>query len=118
MPTLTGHAYYDLGQWEESVSAFEKVVELNPKDKQAFTMLVTAHEKLRAQQKTSSGVGTAPAEDGNSHPTPTKPRSISLLELYKVGTGDVLDGSRRAIRSGEAAFTVGRPFESALLINP
>lgn len=116
-----GHAYYDLGQWEESVSAFEKAVELSPKDKEAFSMLVTVHEKLRAQQKTTSGVGTAPGEEGIVNPTSTKSRSISLLELYKVGIGDVLEiGFRDAPSDQAKLFTVSENglLEGALLNQP
>jgi protein involved in polysaccharide export with SLBB domain len=97
-----GHAYHDLGQWEESIGAFEKAVELNPKDKEAFNMLVTAHEKLRAQQKTTSGGKTAPGQEGIGPPNPSKPRSPSLVELYRVGTGDVLEISFREAPSDQA----------------
>lgn len=116
-----GHAYYDLGQWEESISAFEKAVELNPKDKEGFTLLVTAHEKLRAQQKRPSGGETAPGQEGIGHPNPTRPRSVSLLELYRVGTGDVLEISFRDAPSDQAKlFTVGENglLEDALLNQP
>jgi protein involved in polysaccharide export with SLBB domain len=115
-----GHAYHDLGQWEESISAFEKAVELNPKDKEAFNMLVTVHEKLRAQQKTTSGGKTAPGQEGIGQPNP-KPRSASLVELYRVGTGDVLEISFGGASSDQAkVFTVSENglLEDALLNQP
>jgi protein involved in polysaccharide export with SLBB domain len=74
-----GHAYFDLGHWEDAISAFEKAMELKPNDEEAFKRLVTAHEKLRAQQASLAGPDTALSDPA------------SLLKIYKVGIGDVLE---------------------------
>src|SRR4029453_13736879 len=34
-----GHAYFDLGRWQESIQSLEQGLKLNPKDAQAYTML-------------------------------------------------------------------------------
>ena len=84
-------------------------------------MLVTAQEKLRAQQKTPSGAETAPSPEGFGHPNSTKPKTVSLLELYRVGTGDVLEISFRDAPSDQAKlFTVSENglLEGALLNQP
>lgn len=98
-----GHAYFDLGRWADAVDAFKKVIELNPKDKVAFVRLDAAKEKLRAQQATlpdpqnGHPVGEATSLNLPANPVPDQPADPleagggSLLELYKVGTGDVLE---------------------------
>jgi polysaccharide biosynthesis/export protein len=98
-----GHAYYDLGRWADAVEAFKKVIELNPKDKEAFMRLDASEEKLRAQatlpdRENGQAVGEATALDlptnrqpGESVSDPMDEQEASLLELYKVGKGDVLE---------------------------
>ena len=37
-----GHAYFDLKQWKKAVASFQRVVELNPKDREANDFLILA----------------------------------------------------------------------------
>jgi len=109
-----GHAYYDLGRWADAVEAFKKAIELNPKDKEALLRLDAAEEKLRAQQATLSdsenvqplGEETALNLNGTAAESLERGDS-SLLGLYKVGTGDVLEISLPDAAENQATlFTV------------
>ncbi len=115
-----GHAYYDLGRWADAVDAFRKVIELNPKDKEAFVRLGESEGKLRAQQATLTdqengqpvGEVTSLNLPTNRLPNdnvadPPEAGGESLLELYKVGKGDVLEISLPDAPGNQATlFTV------------
>ena len=107
-----GHAYFDLGRWQESIQSLEQGLRLNPKDEQAYTMLGEAYVRLRRDKPGSGEVSlplrdkaqgesvslnsaSAPAE--NNVRQPTTPL-VDLTRVYRVGTGDVLD-----IRLGPAS---------------
>jgi protein involved in polysaccharide export with SLBB domain len=77
-----GHAYYDLKDWNLSVAALERALELNPKDKNARQQLDLSRAMIEAER------------DGTKQPKNTetdKPVSeTSLTKLYRIGPGDVL----------------------------
>jgi len=41
-----GHAYYDMGRWQEAIDSFQRAVELNPKDLEAQDRLEKSREML------------------------------------------------------------------------
>jgi len=98
-----GRAYEGLGQWEDSIAAYEKLLASNPKDKKALTALATARQKLAGQRqpslgpKESSAVGEkinlslSASAAGSRKATAPSPEPPSLLEIYRVGAGDVLE---------------------------
>ena len=49
------------GRWQEAILALEKVIELNPKDKEAFKFLHAAEAKLREQEASSTKTETSSA---------------------------------------------------------
>jgi protein involved in polysaccharide export with SLBB domain len=107
-----GHAYFDLGRWQESIQSLEQGLKLNPKDAQAYTMLGEAYVKLRRDKPGSSDVSLPPQEKAygesvslnsekvpveNNVRKPTTP-TVDLTRVYRIGAGDVLD-----IRLGPAS---------------
>lgn len=118
-----GHAYFDLGRWQESIQSLETGLRLNPKDGQAYAMLGEAYVNLRRENKSIEGnerstqkpdkaqgesvaLNSKPEPDGsNTHKMPAP--KLDLTRIYRVGIGDVLDirlGSGPAEKS--TLFTV------------
>jgi len=98
-----GRAYDGLGQWQDSIAAYENVVLSNPKDRKALAALAAAREKLEgqrepvAERQEPSAVGekinlslSANTEESGKAAAPSATKT-SLLEVYKVGAGDVLE---------------------------
>ena len=44
-----GHAYYDMGRWQNAIDSFQRAVELNPKDTEAQDRLEQARDMLARQ---------------------------------------------------------------------
>lgn len=96
-------AYFSLGRWEDSITAYEKVVGANPKDKKASAALAAARGKLgidssSVKPQEPSAVGekinlNLSAKDDASSTAATAPlaNKTSPLDVYKVGVGDVLE---------------------------
>src|SRR5262245_24232313 len=88
-----GHAYFDLKDWNQSVAALERALELNPKDKNARKQLDLSRAMIEAEggetkQPNTPGTGeSSPASEG------------SLTKLYRVGAGDIL-----AVKIGTATL--------------
>jgi polysaccharide export outer membrane protein len=49
-----GHAYYDMGRWQNAIKSFERAVELNPQDVEAQERLEQAREMLARETKKSA----------------------------------------------------------------
>jgi protein involved in polysaccharide export with SLBB domain len=107
-----GHAYFDLGRWQDSIQSLEQGLRLNPKDAQAYTMLGEAYVKLRRDKPGSGEVSLPPRDKAQGEivslnsvkvPDESKVRqpstpTVDLTRIYRVGVGDVLD-----IRLGTAS---------------
>ena len=76
-----GHAYFDLKQWPKAVEAFERAVELNPKDEQAREWLSLARTMAHggsASHPAASRAASSPEAAGvqismNVKPAPPQP---------------------------------------------
>ena len=79
-----GHAYFDLKDWNQSVAALERALELNPKDKNARKQLDLSRAMIEAEKDS----GKQPKNTGTGDNSPTS--AASLTKLYRVGPGDVL----------------------------
>jgi protein involved in polysaccharide export with SLBB domain len=77
-----GHAYYDLKDWDQSVAALERALELNPKDKNARQQLDLSRAMVEAERNETK----QPKSSENAKHV----SEISLTKLYLVGPGDVL----------------------------
>jgi protein involved in polysaccharide export with SLBB domain len=77
-----GHAYYELKDWDQSVAALERALELNPKDKNAREQLGLSRAMVQAKRNETKQPKSS--EDAK-HVS-----EISLTKLYLVGPGDVL----------------------------
>ena len=131
-----GHAYYDLGQWQQTIDILERGLALKPRDKESQVRLARARAMLEREtpgrsEKVTSGNGDgdnatdAPAETNvPSAATTTKPANndLALTKVYRVGPGDVLEVRLTEDPSAPSSlFTVsdagllGHPGFSALL---
>jgi protein involved in polysaccharide export with SLBB domain len=115
-----GHAYSDLGRWSEAIEAYEKVVRLDPKDDEAYARLGEIYSKLNTEGRTLSEVqdsspvsekvalSISPARHAvRATAKMSEATSPHLTEIYRVGTGDVLDVRLRDSAAAESTlFTV------------
>jgi polysaccharide export outer membrane protein len=101
-----GHAYYDLGQWEQAIDRLRRGLALNPKDKNsqdrlAHARLMLARDTVNREEESPDGNGdgtqangspaslrSAPPLSETSKPTAN---DNALTKVYRVGPGDVLD---------------------------
>ena len=101
-----GHAYFDLGRWQESIQSLERALQLNPKDVDAYSMLGEAYMMLRRETNTTSPPVIAPVQQKHAAGVPVALKSENakgtnsinstssdedLTRIYRVGAGDVLD---------------------------
>ena len=95
-----GHAYFDLQQWDKAVPTLEHALALSPKDKetrerldQARFMLNTKKdgETIQPQRSASQESRNDAPLDTTTSPTKTSATDASLMRVYRVGPGDVLD---------------------------
>lgn len=100
-----GHAYYDLGQWRQTIDILQRGLALKPRDKESQVRLARARAMLEREtpsrpESVSSGNGDgASAKDTPSTApavaaSPTKltaNNDLALSKVYRVGPGDVLD---------------------------
>jgi tetratricopeptide (TPR) repeat protein len=111
-----GHAYCDLKEWDKAIPVLEQALVLNPKHKESRNRLTAAREAQEADRNKPSGdvgqravTSDAPLNGTQTNSTPTASKVAdsegSLIKIYRVGPGDVLD-----VRFGETSsgnFTVG-----------
>ena len=109
-----GHAYFDLRQWDKAIPALEQALVLNPKHKESRNRLAAAQKALEAERSSTGEPSQRTASDTplngtqtSSTPTATtvSDKEGSLIKIYRVGPGDVLDVRFGEISSG--TFTVG-----------
>jgi protein involved in polysaccharide export with SLBB domain len=77
-----GHAYYDLKEWNKSVAALERALELNPKDKNARQQLDLSRAMVEAERAGKKAPKNSETDKPDSE--------TSLTKLYRIGPGDVL----------------------------
>ncbi len=64
-----GHAYYDMGRWQNAIDSFKRAVELNPNDLEAQDRLEEAREMLaRETGKQAKATPTKSAEPAKPEP--------------------------------------------------
>lgn len=73
-----GHAYYDLGRWQNAIDSFKRVVELNPNDLEAQDRLDQAREML--SRETGKKDRPAPAKSSG----PVKPEPLRQPVAEKI----------------------------------
>jgi protein involved in polysaccharide export with SLBB domain len=110
-----GHAYCDLKQWDKAIPALEQALVLNPKHKDSQKRLSAAREAQAAEKNKPASdaspraVSDAPLNGSQTNSAPTASRiadnESSLIKIYRVGPGDVLDVQFNDTSSG--TFTVG-----------
>ena len=62
-----GHAYYDMGRWQNAIESFKRAVELNPNDLEAQDRLEQSRDMLA--RETGKKEKTAPTRSAASAPT-------------------------------------------------
>lgn len=136
-----GHAYLDMGRWEQAIQSLEQALALNPEDKEARSRLNQAQLMMQREtgprdlksEEQSVAASPEPQQPAgvqvSMNPTPlpgavsTKDVSangIALTGIYLVGPGDVLD-VRLDLQSGEPASSASTVFtitSSGLLEHP
>jgi protein involved in polysaccharide export with SLBB domain len=86
-----GHAYYDLGQWQQAVDILQSGLALKPKDKESQDRLAHARVMLEREKRSanrSRGLSGAPSLTESSNLATSE---VALTKVYRVGPGDVLD---------------------------
>jgi protein involved in polysaccharide export with SLBB domain len=110
-----GHAYFDMKQWDKAVPTLERVLELDPKNKDSRERLDLAKSMLERERRegTKSADPVTPQEPSSSPSTPTiavtkvSADEASLTKVYRVGSGDVLEVRFNDTPANEqAVFTV------------
>jgi protein involved in polysaccharide export with SLBB domain len=100
-----GHAYYDLGQWDQAIESLNRGLALKPKDQESIERLARARlmseREAGSQEKSSLAANDKPEQaDGSRASLSSKPlltptakpaNDIALTKVYRVGPGDVLD---------------------------
>ena len=129
-----GHAYFDLGQYEDAIQSLEKALLLNPKDKEARLRLeeaqLLASENAKRSPQTGKEMSPSLSPNASSSSTPlnetaaasavslndgsgsdrnksvtARSLEIDLTRVYHVGAGDVLD-VRLGDNGASQSFTV------------
>ncbi|HKR60165.1 MAG TPA: tetratricopeptide repeat protein [Pyrinomonadaceae bacterium] len=101
-----GHAYYDLGQWEDAIDTLLRGLALKPKDKEGQDRL--AQSRMMLERETANREDKSPAGNGGGGDAKgsraslrstaplaatSKPpaNDLALTDVYRVGPGDVLE---------------------------
>lgn len=128
-----GHAYLDMGRWEDAIQSLQQALALNPNDKDARGRIEEARRMMQREPgprdvigQESIAVRTEPRQtvDEQSSPKRTSPTApvvtteasvndMALTRIYRAGIGDVLD-----VRLEVAAGTPSSPVTTLFTITP
>lgn len=104
-----GHAYFDLGQWQDAIYSLERALQINSKDSDALAMLGEAHLMLKGEKEATTQTDSSPLLREQNQPAgalvslssdSSRPSNANieltktdfeLTRIYRVGAGDVLD---------------------------
>jgi protein involved in polysaccharide export with SLBB domain len=81
-----GHAYYDMGRWQNAIDSFKRAVELNPNDLEAKDRLEQAREMLtretgkREKSTKSTTTGAPPVASRSAEPAKPEPLRQPVAE--------------------------------------
>lgn len=74
-----GHAYYDMGRWQNAIDSFKRAVELNPNDLEAQDRLEDARDML-ARETGKKVNGAAPTKSPKAEPVKPEPLRQPVAE--------------------------------------
>jgi len=109
-----GHAYFDMKQWDKAIPTLETALARNPKNKELRNRLAAARQAQEAErnktgEQTPREIPEEPVNSSRPTSVPTGSKVAAdagtLIKIYKVGPGDVLDV--RFNESSTGTFTVG-----------
>jgi polysaccharide biosynthesis/export protein len=83
-----GHAFYDMGRWQNAIDSFQRAVELNPQDLDAQDRLEQSREMLARDtgktEKTTPARSAAPAPAKSSKPAKPEPLRQPVAEKISL----------------------------------
>ena len=75
-----GHAYYDMGRWQNAIDSFKRAVELNPNDLEAQDRLEQARDMLARENGKQKPAPTKSSETAKSEPPKSEPLRQPVAE--------------------------------------